>query len=98
MLINNLLSNSIKYSKPNTQITLTLSEDTFSIKDEGIGIAQDKLDEIFTRFVRANSYAGGFGVGLNIVESIVNEYHYKIDIDSKEDVGTTITLNFQQKS
>ena len=98
MLINNLLSNSIKYSKPNTQITLTLSQDTFSIKDEGIGIAQNKLDEIFTRFVRANSYAGGFGVGLNIVESIVNEYHYKIDIDSKEDVGTTITLNFQQKS
>jgi len=98
MLINNLLSNSIKYSKPNTQITLTLSEDTFSIKDEGIGIEQDKLDEIFTRFVRANSYAGGFGVGLNIVESIVSEYKYKIDINSKVDVGTTVTLSFSQRN
>ncbi len=97
MLINNLLSNSIKYSKPNSKITLTLSENSFSIKDEGIGIAQDKLDEIFTRFVRANSYAGGFGVGLNIVESIVREYKYKINIDSKVDVGTTVTLNFEQE-
>lgn len=97
MLINNLLSNSIKYSKPNSKITLTLSENSFSIKDEGIGIAQDKLDEIFTRFVRANSYAGGFGVGLNIVESIVHEYKYKINIDSKIDVGTTVTLNFEQE-
>ncbi|CAI6143874.1 MAG: Adaptive-response sensory-kinase SasA [uncultured Sulfurimonas sp.] len=97
MLINNLLSNSIKYSKPNSKITLTLSKNSFSIKDEGIGIAQDKLDEIFTRFVRANSYAGGFGVGLNIVETIVSEYKYKIDIDSKEDVGTTVTLNFEEE-
>jgi len=97
MLINNLLSNSIKYSKPNSKITLTLSENSFSIKDEGIGIAQDKLDEIFTRFIRANSYAGGFGVGLNIVESIVHEYKYKINIDSKVDVGTTVTLNFEQE-
>ncbi|MDF1883456.1 HAMP domain-containing histidine kinase [Sulfurimonas sp. SAG-AH-194-C21] len=94
MLINNLLSNSIKYSKPNTTITITLTQNMFSIKDEGIGIAQDKLDDIFTRFVRANSYAGGFGVGLNIVESIVSEYNYKIDIDSKENVGTTVRVFF----
>ncbi len=96
MLINNLLSNSIKYSKPNTKITLTLTQKHFSIKDEGIGIAKDKLDEIFIRFVRANSYAGGFGVGLHIVQNIVSEYNYTIDIDSQEDVGTTVTLNFGQ--
>ncbi|MDQ7044074.1 MAG: HAMP domain-containing sensor histidine kinase [Sulfurimonas sp.] len=97
MLINNLLSNSIKYSKPNTTITLTLSKESFSIKDEGIGIAKDKLDEIFIRFVRANSYAGGFGIGLHIVASIVDEYGYTIDIDSKENVGTTVKLNFKQR-
>ena len=96
MLINNLLSNSIKYSKPNTKITLTLTQKHFSIKDEGIGIAKDKLDEIFIRFVRANSYAGGFGVGLHIVQNIVSEYNYTIDIDSQEDVGTIVTLNFEQ--
>ncbi|MDF1877867.1 HAMP domain-containing histidine kinase [Sulfurimonas sp. SAG-AH-194-L11] len=99
MLINNLLSNSIKYSKPNTKITLTLVNNSFTIEDEGIGIAQDKLDDIFTRFVRANSYAGGFGIGLHIVESIIKEYNFTIVIDSKENVGTKIKIdcNTQEK-
>ncbi len=94
MLINNLLSNSIKYSTPNTHITIKTTHNSFTIKDEGIGIAKDKLDKIFKRFVRANSYAGGFGVGLNIVDSIVKEYDYTISIKSKEHVGTTVCINF----
>ena len=98
MLANNLLSNSIKYSKPNRKIKLTTTPESFSIEDEGIGIAKDKLEQIFTRFVRANSYAGGFGIGLNIVESITKEYGYTIDIDSKENVGTKVTIYFTQKS
>jgi two-component system OmpR family sensor kinase len=65
------------------------------IEDEGIGIAKEKLNKIFKRFVRANSYAGGFGVGLNIVESIVKEYDFKIKIDSKEHIGTKITVIFK---
>jgi len=94
MLINNLLGNAIKYSNPNTTIMLTTTKDSFSIKDEGIGINKDKLDDIFKRFVRASSYAGGFGVGLSIVDNIVKEYHYKLDIKSKEDEGTQITIKF----
>ena len=94
MLINNLLSNSIKYSTPNTKISINLTKNSFTIKDEGIGIPKDKLDEIFKRFVRASSYAGGFGVGLNIIDSIVKEYDYKISINSTELVGTTITIDF----
>jgi two-component system OmpR family sensor kinase len=94
MLINNLLSNSIKYSFPNSKIYLHVDKNSFSIKDEGIGIARDKLDSIFERFTRANSYAGGFGVGLNIVQSIINEYRYSINIDSQENIGTTITIKF----
>jgi len=94
MLINNLLSNAIKYSNPNTKIKITTTTTSLIIKDEGIGIKQDKLHEIFKRFVRANSYAGGFGVGLNIVQSIVKEYDFHIDIQSKENSGTIITIIF----
>jgi len=94
MLINNLLSNSIKYSTPNTQIKIIVTKNQFLIQDQGIGIAKEKLDDIFKRFVRANSYAGGFGVGLNIVDSIVKEYDYKISIKSTELVGTTIIIDF----
>ena len=92
MLINNLLSNAIKYSNPNTTIRLTTTVNSFSIQDEGIGIAKNKLDEIFKRFIRASSYAGGFGVGLNIVDNIVKEYNYRLDIKSKEGHGTQITI------
>ena len=94
MLINNLLSNAIKYSLPNSKIYLHIDNNHFTIKDEGIGIAKDKLDTIFDRFTRANSYAGGFGVGLNIVDTIVKEYKYTVDIVSKENKGTSITIKF----
>ena len=94
MLINNLLSNAIKYSKPNTTIHITTTKDGFSIKDEGIGIAKEQLQNILKRFVRANSYAGGFGVGLNIVDSIVKEQGFRLNIDSKEGVGTTVTISY----
>ena len=94
MLVNNLLSNAIKYSHPHSQIEISISEKYFEIKDNGIGIAENKLETIFKRFVRANSYAGGFGVGLNIVHNIVKEYNYTILIDSTENVGTTVRVEF----
>ena len=94
MIINNLLGNAIKYSNPNTTIKITTTKNSFIIEDEGIGIKQDKQKEIFKRFTRANSYAGGFGVGLNIVGGIVNEYGFVIDIKSKENIGTTISITF----
>jgi len=94
MLINNLLSNSIKYSTPNTKISIKTTLNSFTIQDEGIGIPKEKLDEIFKRFFRASSYAGGFGVGLHIVDSIVKEYDYSISIKSTELVGTSINIQF----
>jgi len=94
MLINNLLSNAIKYSKPNTTIHITTNQDGFIVQDEGIGIAKEQLGNILKRFVRANSYAGGFGVGLNIVDSIVKEQGFKLKIDSQEGAGTTVTIRY----
>lgn len=94
MLINNLLSNAIKYSHPNSNITICLDKNLFSIEDEGIGIAEEKLSSIFKRFSRANSYAGGFGVGLSIVDEISKKYNYTIEIISKEHIGTKISISF----
>ncbi len=94
MLVNNLLSNAIKYSKPKTNITIFLDNKQLIIEDEGIGIAKEKLQLIFKRFERASAYAGGFGVGLSIVDNIVKEYNYKITVESQENKGTKVTLNF----
>ena len=92
MLVNNLLSNAIKYSKPRTTITVKLTKEKLIIQDEGVGIAKDKLKLIFKRFERASAYAGGFGVGLSIVDNIVKEYKYSIDVESEEGKGTKVTL------
>ena len=94
MLINNLLSNAIKYSHPHTQITIETNKEHLFIQDEGIGIAKEKLHDIFIRYERANSYAGGFGVGLSIVENIVKEYKYKLEISSQEGKGTKVNISF----
>ena len=94
MLVNNLLSNAIKYSHPKTALYVEVTPRYFSIKDEGIGIEKHKLKEILKRYVRANSYAGGFGVGLSIVDNIVQEYGYKLKIESKEGDGTKVTITF----
>jgi len=94
MLINNLLSNAIKYSHPNTNIYIKVTKNSFTIKDEGIGIEKDQLGSIFKRFTRASSYAGGFGVGLNIVDKIIKEYHFDIDIKSEEKNGTEVIIKF----
>lgn len=95
MLINNLLSNAIKYSKPKTNISVILQDNKLIMEDEGIGIAKDKLKHIFKRFERASAYAGGFGVGLSIVDNIVKEYKYKINVESEESKGTKVTLTFK---
>ena len=94
MLINNLLSNAIKYSNPNSTITITLTPKHFIIQDEGIGISKENLKKIFIRYERANSYAGGFGVGLSIVHAIIQEHNYSIDIHSQEHQGTKIIIYF----
>ena len=94
MLINNLLSNAIKYSPPNRKIYIQTTQKSLKVVDEGIGIEKEKLQDIFKRFTRANSYAGGFGVGLSIVDKIVKDGGYKIEIDSVVNKGTTIFIVF----
>ena len=96
MLISNLLSNAVKYSPPNSKIFIQITQESLTIKDEGIGIAKDKLKTIFKPYMRANKYAGGFGVGLNIVDSITKEYGYKTDVQSQENKGTTVVINFHK--
>ena len=94
LLFSNLLSNAIKYSMPETKITITFKEGLFSIKDEGVGIAQEKLHSIFELYKRDSQIAGGFGVGLNIVKQICDEYKIEISVKSELEVGSEFRLIF----
>lgn len=97
MLINNLVSNAIKYSPVRSTVTLLLKKGVLMVQDEGIGIDPEKRSQIFERFSRATEYAGGFGLGLAIVKSICDEYGIKIKVSSEVGHGTTIMLMLPER-
>ena len=94
LLFSNLISNAIKYSMPNTTIYISLKEGEFKIEDEGVGIAQDKLKEIFKLYERNSNVAGGFGVGLSIVKQICDEFSIKIEVISELEKGSCFNLKW----
>ncbi len=94
LLVSNLLSNAIKYSMPQTTISITLTQQYFKIEDEGVGIAEKKLQEIFQMYTRDSHIAGGFGVGLSIVKQICDTYNMKIDVTSQLGKGSTFSIYF----
>ena len=78
------------------KIEITLTKNHLTIKDNGIGIDEKKLRDIFNRFYRATSTQGGFGIGLSIVNTICRNYNIKIDVTSKIKKGTTFKLTFKE--
>jgi two-component system, OmpR family, sensor kinase len=93
-LIDNIISNAIKYNRIGGNIDIVLKEKTLKVSDTGIGIPADKIERIFERYQRANDSVGGFGIGLNIVAMIAKEYDIEIKVDSVINKGTVIELNF----
>ncbi|MBU0631840.1 HAMP domain-containing histidine kinase [bacterium] len=95
-VVDNNISNAIKYSFENRTIFISLymKSDTchLSIKDSGIGIKD--VNKIFSRYYREDTNKGGFGIGLNIVKSIMNESGIELDIKSKLKQGSTFTYKF----
>lgn len=104
-ILYNLLSNSIKYSKPGGSIfvNITDGEDyvTITVEDTGIGIEKDKLDIIFERFRRIDTSFTrkneGSGIGLSIVKSLVEMHNGTISAESEYGVGTKFTIRLPVK-
>ncbi len=95
-LVDNLLSNAIKYSDPNGLIEIEISENRLIISDDGIGIDSSAQKDIFKRYKRANKERGGFGIGLDIVNSISKRYAIKIELTSQIDEGSRFLLIFPE--
>jgi PAS domain S-box-containing protein len=64
------------------------------VSDHGVGIPQKYLNQIFDPFFTTKNPGEGTGLGLNIVYRIVTKYEGTIDVESKEQVGTTFTIKF----
>ena len=93
-VIDNLISNSIKYTKKSKSIDIICDKNSFSIKDQGRGMSEDELSKIFDRYTRFDDTRGGFGIGYNIIYSVIKEYNIDIKIDSKKGEGTCVILTF----
>jgi two-component system OmpR family sensor kinase len=93
-VIDNLISNAIKYTKRNGTVGITLREGMLMIWDTGIGMKEETIPFMFDRYMRFNETEGGFGVGLSIVKQILDEYKISIDVKSKEGEGTKVVLRW----
>jgi two-component system OmpR family sensor kinase len=91
-VVDNLISNAIKYNIRGGKIEIILQNNILSIQDTGIGIDEEKIPFMFDRYMRFNQSEGGFGVGLSIVQKIVDEYDMRISVSSKVGVGTKMEL------
>lgn len=100
-VINNIISNSMKYmDKPKKAINIRLRDVgdfiQIEIEDNGKGIAQKDLSNIFDRFYRTdasrNSSKGGSGIGLSIVKKIMEDHGGQVWATSKEGTGTIMFL------
>ena len=105
----NLLTNAIKYNKPNGNIAITVQEILeeqkevrvrIAVTDNGVGIAQNEQEAIFEPFVRLD-YAEtneipGTGVGLSLTQFLVQQMHGNIGLSSEVDVGSTFWVEFPQ--
>lgn len=99
VIINNLVSNAIKYRDPKKEkniitIESTITDTTLNIifRDNGIGISQDYINRIFDMFFRATDRSEGAGLGLYIVKETVEKLHGEIEVNSRIGEGTLFTI------
>jgi two-component system phosphate regulon sensor histidine kinase PhoR len=105
-LIANLIDNAIKYSKEIPEINISLVKNTktfvLSVSDKGIGIKKEYLPKIFDKLYRIPTgnihNVKGFGLGLNYVKSICEEYGWNIEVKSQFGEGSTFNVTFNTKS
>jgi hypothetical protein len=95
-IVDNTISNAIKYSHTQTSVEVKLFKEKenifFEVKDYGVGI--ENVDKIFSRYYREDEAKGGFGIGLNIVKQIISEEDILLEVVSKLGKGTSFGYKF----
>jgi two-component system OmpR family sensor kinase len=102
IILTNLLQNSLKYSKENTEVSVSLwrenSKTYLEVRDRGIGIEKDAQSQIFNPFFRENSpelgKIQGSGLGLSIVKKLCDHLGITISLQSEKGQGTAVQLVF----
>lgn len=100
LIINNLLSNAFKYTESGQSITVTLNEAgewlLLQVSDTGVGIPINKQGKIFERFYQVENEHVGSGIGLSLVQRLVELHHGRIELESEEGKGSTFSVYLPQ--
>ncbi|MBQ6586929.1 MAG: HAMP domain-containing histidine kinase [Coriobacteriales bacterium] len=96
----NLISNAVRYNSENGTVTVQVRKRdgmaAISVSDTGIGLSQEDIEHVFSRFWRSDAgrdrARGGLGVGLAVVKEIVDYHKGRIEVESEVGKGTTFTL------
>jgi len=98
-VLNNLVSNALKYSPSGTRVEVTVlregEEALFSVADQGIGISEEEQSHLFTPFQRthgARAQAQGAGLGLSVARRIVEAHGGRIEVDSRPGEGSVFQV------
>lgn len=98
--VGNLLSNAARYTPPDGRVTVAVRREqdqaVIEVSDTGVGIADEDLPRVFSRFWRADSArataTGGIGIGLAVTKEIVERHGGMIGAESREGHGTRFTI------
>ena len=97
-IFGNLVRNAIKYNKDGGSITVTLNYQGLIVEDTGIGIAEENMSKVFSRFFTVDkSHSGkngGFGLGLAVAKKICQKSGWKISVESTLGEGSKFTVEF----
>ncbi|NOQ71729.1 MAG: HAMP domain-containing protein [Crocinitomix sp.] len=104
LILDNVIGNAIKYSHPNGIILITLTEKEdqvrCTIKDAGIGIKKEDIDQVFTPFFRSDALSHkeikGAGLGLSIAQKAALAINATLDVSSEFEQGTELNVNFKE--
>jgi len=95
-MLDNLISNAMKYSSKEAPVSIVLKKDTMQISDEGIGMDETQLLRVHERYYQGDSSAEGKGIGLSLVKAYCDEERIGLQIDSKVGKGTNVVLNLDK--
>lgn len=92
----NIIDNAIKYTESGGQVLVEAAEQEgciqVTVKDTGVGIPAQDVDRVKEKFFKSNKTVRGSGIGLAVADEIVKQHKGLLFIESKEGVGTTVTI------